>query len=162
LSARRPVPLILAFALLLLAVPLAACGDEEGDVAEALPPPSLEQWQARVDGYCSDGIQEAVALPLPTNSRQLPNDARARAEILITVRDAVLPLARPEGKQDTVDSWLDELTADAEQLSELAATAAAGGDFLSLEPVDESAGAVALVLGLRECAALANAIARTP
>ncbi len=144
-----------------LAAPLAACGDDEE--APTLPPPSLEQWQARVNGYCSDGIQEAVALPLPTTTRDVPADARARAEILVTVYNAVIPLPPPEGKSDFIDVWLEELSSDTDLLNEIARTAAADGDYLTqLGELDESAGEAALTLGLDQCAALANAIARTP
>jgi hypothetical protein len=154
----RAASATVALALLLT---LAACGGDD----EPEPPlrPSLEQWQLRVDGYCSDGIQEAVALPLPTSTKQLPNDARGRAEILVTVRDAVLPLPRPEGEEEKIDAWINELTADAELLNEIASVAAADDDYLDLiTSLDESAGQVAGELGLDDCAGLAQAIARTP
>lgn len=158
---RRPRRLAaLALAAALVAVP-AGCGDDEE--VPALPPPSLEQWQARVNGYCSDGIQEAVALPLPTTTRDVPADARARAEILVTVHDAVIPLPPPEGQSDFIDVWLEEISSDIDLLNEIARTAAANGDYLTqLGELDESSGQAALTLGLDQCAALANAIARVP
>ena len=146
---------------LVIVLSLAACGDDEE--VETLPGPSLEQWQLRVDGYCSDGIQEAVALPLPTSTKEVPDDARGRAEILVTVRDAVLPLPRPDGEEETINAWLNELTADAELLNEIATVAAADDDYLDLlTELDESSGEVAGELGLDNCVALAQAIARTP
>lgn len=149
-------------ATLALAAGVAACGDDDGVETPTLPPPSLEQWQAKVNGYCSDGVQEAVALPLPTTTREVPADARARAEILVTVHDAVIPLPPPEGKGDFVDVWLEELSSDTDLLNEIARTAAADEDYLTLAgELDESAGQAALTLGLDQCAALANAIART-
>jgi hypothetical protein len=145
-------------------LPLAACGGgDDDDQMTTFPPPSIEQWQARVDGFCSDGIQEAVALPLPRSTKELPDDARGRAEILVTVRDAVLPLPRPEGTEDAVDAWLEELTADAELLNEIASVAAADDDYLDLiAELDESSAGPAAELGLDTCVTLAQAIARTP
>jgi hypothetical protein len=144
-----------------LAVGLAACGDDEE--VPTLPPPSLEQWQARVNGYCSDGVQEAVALPLPQTTRQVPEDAQARASILLDVHDAVLPLAQPPEQTTQINSWMGELDADAKLLKKIAVKAAAGLDYLTLAgELDESSGVAANELGLDQCAALANAIARTP
>jgi hypothetical protein len=157
----RAVAVLLALAFVL---PLAACGGDDGeDQMTTFPAPSLEQWQVRVDGYCSDGIQEAVALPLPRSTEELPDDARGRAAILITVRDAVLPLPQPEGEGDTIDAWLTELTADARLLNEVASVAEAGDDYLDLiGELDESSGELAGELGLDSCVTLAQAIARTP
>lgn len=153
--------LLAAVAALALAASLAACGGDDGPTQAITP--SLEQWQVRVDGYCSDGVQEAVALPLPTSSKQIPDDARARADILVTVRDAVLPLPRPEGEEERINAWLDELTADADLLNRIASVAAADDDYLELiSKLDESSGELATELGLSDCATLAQAIARTP
>lgn len=157
----RPRAIAAALALF-AALSLAACGGDDGEMT-TFPAPSLEQWQVRVDGYCSDGIQEAVALPLPTSTKELPDDARGRADILVTVRDAVLPLPRPEGEEETINAWLEELTADAQLLNEVASVAAADGDYLDLiAQVDESSGELAAELGLENCVTLAQAIARTP
>lgn len=146
-----------------LTIPLAACGGDDDGVADPLPPPSLEQWQVRVEQFCSDGIQNAVAIPLPQSTRDIPDDARARAEILVTTRDAVLPLARPEGEGETIEAWLTELTDDARLLNEIASVAAADDDYLDLlAQVDESSAGPASELGLDNCVALAQAIARTP
>jgi len=147
---------------LLLGIALAACGGDDEEVP-TLPPPSLEQWQARVNGYCSDGIQEAVALPPPQTTRQVPEDSQARAAILIDVHDAVLPLAQPPDQATQIDLWLGELEADAKLLNKIAVKAASGLDYLTLAgQVDESSGEAANELGLDQCAGLANAIARTP
>ncbi len=128
-----------------------------------LPPPSLEQWQARVNGYCSDGIQEAVALPLPETTRQVPEDAQARAAILVDVHNAVLPLAQPPDQATEIDVWMGEIAADAKLLNKIAVKAASGLDYLTLAgQIDESSGEAANALGLDQCAGLANAIARTP
>ena len=154
---------LLAIALLsvALAVGLAACGGD--DEVPTLPPPSLEQWQARVNGYCSDGIQEAVALPLPQTTRQVPADAQGRAAILLDVHDAVLPLAQPPDQATDIDLWMGEIAADAKLLSKIAVKAASGRDYLTLAgQLDESSGEAATGLGLDQCAGLANAIARTP
>ena len=153
---------LLAIALLsvALAVGLAACGGD--DEVPTLPPPSLEQWQARVNGYCSDGVQEAVALPLPQTTRQVPEDAQARASILLDVHDAVLPLAQPPDEATNIDLWMGEIQADSKLLQKIAVKAAAGLDYLTLAgELDESSGEAANALGLDQCANLANAIART-
>jgi hypothetical protein len=143
-----------------IAAGLAACGD--GDEVPTLPPPSLEQWQARVNGYCSDGIQEAVALPPPETTRQVPQDSQARAAILIDVHNAVLPLAQPSGSETAINTWMDEIEADAKLLNRIAVKAAAGLDYLTLAgEIDASSADAANALGLDQCADLANAIART-
>jgi len=145
----------------LLGTGLAACGDDEE--VPTLPPPSLDQWQARVNGYCSDGVQEAVALPPPQTTRQVPEDSQARAAILTDVHNAVLPLAQPPDQATQIDLWMGEIDADAKLLNRIAVKAASGQDYLTLAgQIDESSGEAANALGLDQCAALANAIARTP
>jgi hypothetical protein len=163
--ASRPVILraLAAASTLAVVLSLSACGLSGDETVETFPPPSLEQWQAKVDLYCSDGIQEVVALPLPRTTDEVPDDALGRADILITVRDAVLPLPRPEGEEETIQAWLDDITADAKLLGEISSVAAAGGDYLDLiAELDESSGEIAGELGLENCVTLAQAIARTP
>jgi hypothetical protein len=146
-----------AVAALVAAASLAACGGED---SESL---SLDQWRDRVAPMCSDGIQEAMAVPLPTSRRQVGEDSRAMAEIVLTVHDGILPLGLPDGEEDAAQAYLDQLAADAELLEEIAAAARAGEDFGALrDELDESAGRLALELDLEQCAAFANAVARTP
>ena len=155
--------LIAAFAAAAaVAVGLAACGGDD-ETTPQLPPPSLAQWQGRVNAFCSDGIQEAIALPLPQTTEALGPDAQARAEILTTVRDAVLPLPQPPDQAGEIDAWLAEIDADVKQLQQVAKAVVKGEDPLDLVgALDESAGQAALPLGLDQCAALSNTIARTP
>lgn len=146
--------------LLLGALAIGACGEDEGPAGNPADP---GRWRAQVEMMCSDGSQEAVALPLPQTPRQLGPDAKARAEIVTTVRDGIQPLPAPEGSGGAVEAYLAELSADIELLRAIDAQAAAGGDASGLEAqLDESAGQAALELDLRDCAAFANAIARTP
>ncbi len=92
---RHPIlaPAIAALAIA-LAASLTACG---GGGEDTLPAPSMEQWQGRVNSFCSDGVQETLALVAPKATRDIPNDAQARAEILDNVRNEASPLPRPEG-----------------------------------------------------------------
>lgn len=147
-------------ALLALPLGLAACGDDEGREPEPL---DLEDWQARVSQLCSDGIQEATALPLPTTGAEVGPDARAMAEVVLTARDGILILATPEGQEEAVAVYLSELSGDAELLLRVARKAERGEDYQTpLARLDESAGQAALELALQDCAAFANAVARTP
>ena len=145
------------------ALALGACGGDDSTSGGEAATVSPVDWQTRANGFCSDGTQEALALPLPTLSSEVGDDAGARAEIVITVRDGILPLARPEGQEEQIQAYLDELTDDARLLVEIRDMAAQGGDPTSLvAQVDESAGQAALALELEDCAAFSNAIARTP
>ena len=132
---------------------LAACGDDDETTPTVI---SSDEWAVEVSTLCSDGRDDATALPLPTSKRQVAPDAEARARILVTVRDGIVKLGRPEDVNGVAyDAYLTELAADIDQLQ-----AVAGGD--EAEPLDESAGQAALELDLEECAAFSNAVARTP
>jgi len=148
----------LALALVATALGAAGCGEDGGPQA-----PSLDEWADRVAQLCSDGTQEAIALPLPSTAKEVGTDSAAMAEIALTVRDGILPLGLPEGNEDAASAYVDELSADAKLLLEVSKTAKRGGDYLTpLSCLDESAGETALELGVDECAAFANAVARTP
>lgn len=145
----------------ILGLGLGGCGDEEPQAGDPL---DFETWKVRAASYCSDGIQEGVALPLPSNDRQLAADAAQRAEILLTVRDAVLPLGAPDGKGPQVGAYVGALTEDADLLNRISETAANGVDPAGLESalIEANSGEAARELELEECANLANVIARTP
>lgn len=141
-------------AVLTAAIALPACGGDDEGEAEAL---SADDWTARADRYCTDGTQEAIALPLPASSREVGPDAAARAEIVATVRDGLLTLGRPgDIDSEQLDAFLGELETDIGQLEQ---SAEAGDGPVAL---DESAGVAANEMGLPGCAAFVNAIARTP
>ncbi len=149
---RRTHP-ILAPALTALAiavtVPLTACG---GGGEDTLPAPSLEQWQGRVNGFCSDGVQETLALVPAKTTRQIPNDAQARAEILANVRDESSPLPRPEGYNTQIETWIAGLDADIKLLGNVAREATNGGDYLTtIGELDASTGDAAAALDLPAC-----------
>jgi hypothetical protein len=152
----------LAAAALATAGLLGACGGDD-DGSSPGEPVSEERWRSHAAGLCDAGTQEAVALPLPGNRREVAADARARAEILVNTRDQMMTLPPPEEIADEVDAYLGELDADIDLLSQTAEAARGDGDFRELiNQMDESAGQAALELDLEECAAFANAIARTP
>lgn len=151
----------LAAALAILAVALSACGDDES--SDAGGPLSADEWSERVQGFCSDGYQEATALPLPESVQQLEADAASRAEILANVRDSILTLGQPDGiSSDDVGGYVDELNADIDQLAQISDAAKSGAVDPSVAQLDESAGQAAGELGLDDCVALAEAVARTP
>ncbi len=155
-TARR----ILAVGLALGAIALAGCGDDDGD-DDGGGPRSADEWRQSVDGFCSDALQEATALPLPETLEQLGPDASQRAEILGNVRDSILTLGQPEGlTPEEVGGYVDELNADIDQLGQIS-EAVADGDP-NPPQLDESAGEAASELGLEACPGLAQAIARTP
>ena len=79
----------IALALIPVALAMGGCGGDEGMPGGPTDP---ERWRAQVELMCSDGSQEAVALPLPQAPREIGADAEARAEIVTTVRDGILPL----------------------------------------------------------------------
>lgn len=144
------------------ALAVAGCGDDEGS-DEPGAPPSGDEWRQSVDGYCSDAYQEATALPLPTGIDELGPDAAARAEIVGNVRDSIVAQGQPDDiDSDAVGGYVDELNADIEQLSQISEDAAAGNPDAGTNQLDESAGEAASGLGLENCQALAQAIARTP
>lgn len=149
-----------AAATLVLATLIGAgCGDDEGDGSTG-GPLSSDAWRQRVNGFCGDGYQEATALPLPEGAAQVGPDAIARAEILANVRDSILTLGQPDGiDPGAVSGYIDELNADIDELGEIADAAESGAGQTQL---DESAGEAATELGIDDCAALAQAIARTP
>lgn len=148
-------------AIAVTALGVGACGDDEGD--ETGGPPSADEWRESVEGYCSDAYQEATALPLPEKLEQLGPDASARAEILGNVRDSIVALGQPDGiSSDDVGGYVDELNADIQQLGQIASAAEAGDPDAGTAQLDESAGQAATGLGLEDCAALSQAIARTP
>lgn len=140
----------------------AGCG--EGGDGSAGGPLGADEWRDRADQFCSDGIQEASALPLPGSVAELADDAEARAEIDSTVRDGILTLGQPDGiSSDDVSAYVDDLGSDIDVLGRIADAAAAGDDVTELNgQLDESAGQLADGLGLDACVGLANAIARTP
>lgn len=152
----------IAAALISATLIAAGCGDDEGD-GSAGGPLSADSWRQRVNGFCADGYQEATALPLPQGADRIGPDAVARAEILANVRDGVLTLGQPDGIDPAaVSGYVDELNADIDQLGEIADGAEAGDPSAGHTQLDESAGEAATALGLDDCAALAQAIARTP
>jgi len=152
---------LLVAALAAAALGIGGCGDDEGD--ETGGPPSADEWRESVAGFCSDGYQEATALPLPEQLEQLGPDASARAEILANVRDSIVALGQPDGiSSDDVGGYVDELNADIDQLGQIASAAEAGDPDAGTTQLDESAGQAASELGLDDCAALSQAIARTP
>lgn len=155
---RRILAPALAVLALALAVPLAACGGSDS----TLPSPSLEQWQGRVNGFCSDGIQEALALVSPKSTAQIPKDAQARAEILDNVRDEAAPLPRPDGYDSQIEDWVNQLDGDIKLLQQVAREATSGGDYLTtIGQLDASTGDAAAALGLPDCQQLSVAIANT-
>ena len=148
-------------ALAAAALGIGGCGDDEGD--ETGGPPSADEWRESVAGFCSDGYQEATALPLPEQLEQLGPDASARAEILANVRDSIVALGQPDGiSSDDVGGYVDELNADIDQLPQIADDAAAGDPDAGQNGLDESAGEAAAGLGLENCRTLAQVVARTP
>ncbi len=118
---------------------------------------------AEASRSCSDGVQEAVALPLPADTSEIAVDAQSRAEILDRVYDGILATPRPPEQEEDVAAYLEDLKGDVALLRRIRDEAAADQDTAGLQAqVDESTGALALRLNLEDCAALANAIARTP
>lgn len=109
-------------------------------------------------------MERATALPLPASRSAVAADAAKRAAIVTKVRDGLMTLGQAEGIDDhEVESYLARLGGDAELLQQISRVARAGGDFQRLNGrLDESAGEVANALELDDCAAFANAIARTP
>ncbi len=151
-----------AATLVLAALAISGCGDGAGNGSSG-GPLSADAWRQRVNGFCGDGYQEATALPLPQSAARVGPDATARAEILASVRDSVLTLGQPDGiDPDAVSGYVDELNADIDQLGAIADAAEAGDPNAGHTQLDESAGQAAVDLGLDDCAALAQAIARTP
>lgn len=137
------------------------CGLSEDNPPEQL---SDEEWVGRADGFCSDGIQEATALPLPSRRGDLAADAAQRAEIVTNVRDGLVTLGASDGiDEDAVTLYIGQLSADAQLLEKVSEAASAGGDAQQLNAqLDESAGQAASSLGLADCATFASVIARTP
>lgn len=122
-----------------------------------------DAWRERAVGFCSDALQEATALPLPQSRRELAADASARAEIVATLRDGLVGLGQPtDVSADDLGAYVDDLDADVDALSDLARAAKSGAGAEGSTPIDESSGQLANRLELPECAALSNAIARTP
>lgn len=156
---RHPIfaPALAAMALA-LGVPLAACGGSDS----TLPSPSLEQWQGRVNSFCSDGVQETLALVSPKTTAQIPRDAQARAEILDNVRDESAPLPRPDGYDGQIETWIAGLDSDIKLLQQVAREATSGGDYLTtIGELDASTGEAAAAIGLPDCQQLSVAIANT-
>ena len=150
-----------AASLAALALLAAGCGDDGGSTSPG--PLGADDWRDRVEQYCSDAYQEATALPLPGHVSQVAEDASARAEILATVRDGVLTLGQPDGiDSGDVSAYVDALNADIEQLGQIADAADDGTINPEAAQLDEAAGQAAGAIGLDNCAALSQAIARTP
>ncbi len=127
-----------------------------------MPAPSLAQWQGRVNSFCSDGVQETLALVPAKVTREIPNDAQARAEILANVRDEASPLPRPEGYNTQIETWIAGLDADIKLLGKVAREATNGGDYLTtIGELDASTGDAAAALDLPDCQQLSAAIANT-
>lgn len=144
---------VAALAAVAAALALGACGDDDETTT---PQAGSEAWTADAEAICAEGSDEAIALPLPGSRKQVAADAGARAEILTTARDELAGLDVPEDvDEQALGDYIAELDADIEQLAAISA----GGP---VEQLDESSGQIASELGLDECAAFANAIARTP
>ena len=155
---------VAAVALLALALSglLGGCGggEETGDPGAPL---SADEWRERAQGFCSDAYQEATALPLPSSTSEVAVDADSRAEIIGNVRDGLLTLGQPDGiSSDDVSAYVDALNADISQLGQVAEDARGGQINPDSSQLDESAGQAAGTLGLDDCVALSEAIARTP
>lgn len=123
-----------------------------------------ETWTAKANAFCADGIQETSALTLPSSARQVAADAEARIQIVANVRDGIYTLGEPPDLDPTLSAvYLDALTKDLDRLDEIRAAAKTGGDYQSLNAgFDEAAGETASQLGLDDCVAFAQAVARTP
>ena len=158
---RSVVWIVFGLVVVLLGVWLLSSDDEGSVPAPALDGPS---WSERASGYCRDGTEEAAALTLPSSPRQVAADADARIEILARVRDGIYTLGSPGGGDEALAAaYLEQLDADLDKLDAIAEAARTGGDFqAAAAQLDESAGETADRLGLPDCVALAQAIARTP
>lgn len=134
----------------------------EPQVPEA-PGSEVDAFLTPAEASCAGGVERATELPLPAGRREVAVDAEEMAAIVADVREQIASLEAPHELQSDVDNYLGELAADEELLREVAAAAAEGGDFREpLNRLDESAGEAARVLGLQECVAFANVVARTP
>ncbi len=160
----RTRKLLLSIGLLVVvgaAIILITSGDGGEAGAEAF---TGETWAEQADGYCSDGLQEATALTPPSSARQVAADANARIAIVATVRDGIYTLGEPEDADQALAAvYVDQLNSDLDELAAIADAAKSGGDYQSLSAgFDESSGQTADRLGLADCAAFSEAIARTP
>ena len=157
---RNPVPIVFGLVVIVLGIWLLASGgdDDSGPVVAA---PS---WSDRANGFCRDGTEEATALIPTSTPHQISADAVDRIEILARVRDGIYTLGLPgDGDQALAAAYLEQLDADLDTLGAVAEAARTGGDYqAAAADLDESAGETADRLGLSDCAALAQAIARTP
>ena len=135
----------------------------EGDDAGATAT-TEETWTARANAYCADGIQEASALTLPSSAREVAADAEARIQIVATVRDGIYTLGgSPDVDPALTAVYVDALTKDLDRLDDIRTAAKSGGDYQALNAGFEEASAEpATQLGLDDCAAFAQSIARTP
>lgn len=156
----KSVPWIVLGLVVVLIVVWATSGGEESTGSPAVQP----SWAERADAYCSDGLQETVALPLPATAREVAADADARIGIVATVRDGIYTLGDPDAGDEALAAvYVRQLDADLGTLDAIATAARQGGDYTAVAAgLDESAGRTASQLGLGDCAALSQAIARTP
>jgi len=143
---------------------IVAFGPWGGDDDAGATTGTEETWSAKANAYCADGIQETSALTLPSSARQVAADAEARIQIVATVRDGIYTLGEPPDLDPTLSTvYLDGLTKDLDSLDEIRKAARSGGDYQSLNAgFQETSGGTAAKLGLDDCAAFAQSIARTP
>ena len=145
----------LTVALLAIGAAMAFAGGcgEDDETTSGL---DADIWSASAEDACAAGSRDAIDLPLPSRKGEVAKDVEARAAILVSVRDELTALGTPEGIDgEALSAYLDQLELDIEKLEAVGLTGVT-------QPLDESAGQAALELGLDECAAFANAIARTP
>ena len=137
-----------------------SCGeDESGDTTVA-----AGSWEEQAEGYCRDGLQEATSLALPSSAREVAADAEARIQIVATVRDGLYTLGEPTDLDPARTAiYVDQLTGTLNLLDQVREAARSGGDYQEINAsISESSGQTAADLGLENCAAFAQAVARTP
>ncbi|MEZ5156870.1 MAG: hypothetical protein R2718_12285 [Solirubrobacterales bacterium] len=122
-----PVPKSVPWIVLgLVVVLIVVWATSEGD--ESTGSPAVQSsWAERADAYCSDGLQEAAALPLPGTAREVAADADARIGIVATVRDGIYTLGDPDAGDEALAAvYVRQLDADLGTLDAIATAARQG------------------------------------
>lgn len=156
---RNPLWIVFGLVVIVLGIWMLRSGEDDPPAVVAAP-----SWSERASAFCRDGTEETTALISPSTPHQISGDAVDRIEILARVRDGIYTLGSPEGAdQALAAAYLEQLGADLDKLSAIAEAARTGGDYQeAAAQLDESAGATAARLGLSDCAALSQAMARVP
>lgn len=163
---RLPLPTVIA--ILALAAGAAGCGEDSdagGPPTKEAPPPTIGEFREAANAYCAEAGERLTARTGFGGLAATEHFARVAGRITARLRTEVALLEVPDRFREQRARYTTNLDVAVRELGAVESAAAArdrGAVADALEELSEKPGEVARSIGLRDCAAFANAVARTP